>query len=217
MQGLSFLPANHSRFQVLCLGAHSDDIEIGCGGTLLRFLAERPDTEVVWIVLGAAGERAREAEASAKFFLRDAGHGEIIVKDFRDGFFPYCGGDIKEFLERLKRQYSPDLILTHYRHDLHQDHRLVSELTWNIFRNHLILEYEIPKYDGDLGVPNLFVPLSESVARSKVDTIVDCFHSQREKTWFTADTFYSLMRLRGLESNAPAKYAEAYYARKVVL
>jgi LmbE family N-acetylglucosaminyl deacetylase len=171
MQGSSFLPANHSRFQILCLGARSDDIEIGRGGTLLRLLAERPDVEVVWSVLGAVGERAREAEASAKFFLRDAGHREIIVKDFRDGLFPYCGGDIKEFLEKLKQEYSPDLILTHYRHDLYQDHRLLSELTWNIFRNHLILEYEIPKYDGDLGVPNLFVPLSESVVRSKVDTM----------------------------------------------
>ena len=202
--------------KILALGAHADDIEIGCGGTILRFLDENPATEVVWVVLGASGQRRTEAVESAHLFLANARRKEVVVKEFRDGYFPYVGTEIKDFFEDLKRKYVPDLILTHYRNDLHQDHRLVSELTWNTFRNHLILEYEIVKYDADLGAPNFFVHLTESIARKKIQTIVGCFNSQRDKSWFTEDVFSSILRLRGVESNAPDKYAEAYYCRKIV-
>ena len=217
MLNLTFERRRDSIFRILCLGAHSDDIEIGCGGTVLRILEENPDAEVFWVVMGASGQRADEATASAKSFLARARQKEVIVKEFRDGFFPYIGAEIKGFFEELKRRCAPDLILTHCRNDLHQDHRLVSELTWNTFRNHLILEYEILKYDGDLGTPNVFVPLTESLARRKVGILLDSFRSQLKKNWFTEDAFLAILRLRGLECNAPAKYAEAYHARKLVL
>jgi len=217
MLNLTFERRRDSIFRILCLGAHSDDIEIGCGGTVLRILEENPDAEVLWVVMGASGQRADEATASAKSFLARARQKEVIVKEFRDGFFPYIGAEIKGFFEELKRRFAPDLVLTHCRNDLHQDHRLVSELTWNTFRNHLILEYEILKYDGDLGTPNVFVPLTESLARRKVGILLDSFRSQLKKNWFTEDAFLAILRLRGLECNAPEKYAEAYHARKLVL
>lgn len=202
--------------KLLCLGAHSDDIEIGCGGTVLRLLEENPAPEVCWVVLGASGTRKAEALKSANLFLASVRQKEVITKEFRDGYFPYVGTEIKDFFEELKRKYTPDLILTHYREDLHQDHRLVSELTWNTFRNHLVLEYEIVKYDGDLGAPNFFVYLSESVVKRKIRNILECFQSQRNKNWFTEDTFSSILRLRGVESNAPEKHAEGFYCRKMV-
>ncbi|TMH17660.1 MAG: PIG-L family deacetylase [Betaproteobacteria bacterium] len=217
MLNLTFERRRDSIFRILCLGAHSDDIEIGCGGTVLRILEENPDAEVLWVVMGASGQRADEATASAKSFLARARQKEVIVKEFRDGFFPYIGAEIKGFFEELKRRFAPDLVLTHCRNDLHQDHRLVSELTWNTFRNHLILEYEILKYDGDLGTPNVFVHLTESLARRKVGILLDSFRSQLKKNWFTEDAFLAILRLRGLECNAPEKYAEAYHARKLVL
>jgi len=217
MLNLTFERRRDSIFRILCLGAHSDDIEIGCGGTVLRILEENPDAEVFWVVMGASGQRADEATASAKSFLARARQKEVIVKEFRDGFFPYIGAEIKGFFEELKRRFAPDLVLTHCRNDLHQDHRLVSELTWNTFRNHLILEYEILKYDGDLGTPNVFVHLTESLARRKVGILLDSFRSQLKKNWFTEDAFLAILRLRGLECNAPEKYAEAYHARKLVL
>jgi LmbE family N-acetylglucosaminyl deacetylase len=203
--------------RILCLGAHSDDIEIGCGGTILRLLSEHDDVEVPWVVLGSSGQRDGEAVASAGEFLADATKKEVIVKNFRNGFFPYVGEEIKEFFETLKDRISPDVIFTHYRNDLHQDHRLVSELTWNTYRNHLILEYEIMKYDGDLGSPNLFVHLDEATCRKKVAVILDCFKTQRDHDWFTADAFWSLLRIRGIESKAPGKHAEGFHCRKVVL
>jgi len=203
-----------SLLKLLCIGAHSDDIEIGCGGTVVRLLEENPNTEVHWVVVGAMGQRANEAVESANLFLANAKRKEIVIKQFRDGFFPYSGSDIKDFFEKLKGECSPDLILTHYRGDLHQDHRLVSELTWNTFRNHLILEYEIPKYDGDIGTPNFFVHLSDAVCRKKIQNILRCFKSQRDKSWFSEDIFLSILRIRGLESNAPNRYAEGYYCRK---
>ena len=163
MLTLEFARQRDSVFRILCLGAHSDDIEIGCGGTILRLLDENPTTEIVWVVFGASGQRRTEAVESANLFLANARRKEIVIKEFRDGYFPYIGAEIKDFFEELKRKYSPDLILTHYRHDLHQDHRLVSELTWNTFRNHFILEYEIIKYDGDIGTPNFFVHLNDSI------------------------------------------------------
>ena len=215
MLGVTFTPRDSGEFKILCLGAHSDDIEIGCGGTILKLIEDIPEAEVRWIVLGAAGQRLNEAVESAELFLANARKKEVVVKGFKDGFFPYIGAEIKQFFEALKHEYAPDLILTHYRSDLHQDHRVVSELTWNTFRNHLILEYEIVKYDGDFGAPNFFVPLNDALCRRKISNIQQCFGSQRDKHWFTEDTFLAILRLRGLECNAPEKYAEAFYCRKV--
>src|SRR5881397_2105769 len=217
MQNLTFAGDKSHPLRLLCLGAHSDDIEIGCGGTVLRLLDEYEETSVCWVVLASSGRRDEEAVASAEKFLAGAKRKEIIVADFRDGFFPYHGERVKEFFEGLKVKTSPDIIFTPYRNDLHQDHRLVSELTWNTYRNHLILEYEILKYDGDLGTPNVFVHLTESLARRKVGILLDSFRSQLKKNWFTEDAFLAILRLRGLECNAPEKYAEAYHARKIVL
>ena len=202
--------------KILCIGAQSDDIEIGCGGTILRLLSEYDNVEVKWLVLGASGQRGGEALASANKFLTGAKQKQIIIENFKDGFFPYNGKEIKIFFENLKGKVSPDIIFTHYRDDLHQDHRLVSDLTWQTFRNHLILEYEIIKYDGDLGAPNLFVHLDESICRKKVNTIIDSFKSKMKKDWFTPDTFFSMLRIRGVESKAPEKYAEGLYCRKIV-
>ena len=202
---------------ILCLGAHSDDIEIGCGGTILKLLAEHPDVDVHWVVLGAKEERAEEAVRSAESFLRNAGHKNVVVRGFRDSFFPAEWPSIKTFFHELSDSVSPDIIFTHRRDDAHQDHRVVSELTWCAFRNHLILEYEIPKYEGDLGTPNIFVPLSETDCRCKVQAITDSFDTQSEKRWFTDDTFWSLLRIRGLESNSPSRFSEAFHCRKLII
>ncbi|HWO28222.1 MAG TPA: PIG-L deacetylase family protein [Candidatus Acidoferrum sp.] len=198
------------------MGAHSDDIEIGCGGTILRLLASQQEIEIVWVVFGAGNKREQEARASAALFLSQAKNKNIIVKNFRDGFFPFEGAQIKDFFEELKPT-SPDLIFTHYRKDAHQDHRLIEELTWNTFRNHFILEYEIPKYDGDFGQPNAFVPLDQEIYKKKVRYLMEAFETQRSKQWFGEDTFLALMRLRGIECVAPSGYAEAFYCRKLVL
>jgi LmbE family N-acetylglucosaminyl deacetylase len=205
-----------SSLKVLCLGSHSDDIEIGCGGTILRLLSSNQNVHVIWVVFSSSKERKREARKSAELFLRQAKQKDIIVSDFRDGYFPFEGAKIKDSFEELKR-VSPDLILTHNCKDAHQDHRQIAELTWNTFRDHLILEYEIPKYDGDMGRPSLFVPIEEEVYQNKVRYIMDAFESQRHKRWFEGETFLSLMRLRGMECNAPSGYAEAFYCRKLVL
>lgn len=203
--------------KVLCLGAHSDDIEIGCGGTVLELVRSYPGIEFDWVVLSASGPRRAEAEAGAAAFLSGAGRAQVVLEEYRDGFFPYEGGRIKDRFVELKRKVDPDLILTHHRADLHQDHRLVSELTWNTFRDHLILEYEIPKYDGDLGAPNVFSRLDEQTCAAKIGNILAHFRSQAANSWFTADTFRGLMRLRGIESTAPSGYAEAFYGRKIIL
>jgi len=216
MLTLSLPQSVASPFKILCLGAHSDDIEIGCGGTILRLLAGNPNCEIVWVVLSSNKEREREARDSAELFLGKAKAKEIIVANFRDGFFPFDGLKIKEFFEGLKR-VSPDMILTHRRKDAHQDHRQVADLTWNTFRDHFILEYEIPKYDGDMGQPSVFIPLESDVCQRKVSNLMEAFQSQRSKRWFTQDTFLSLMRLRGMECNAPSGYAEAFYCRKLTL
>ena len=215
------LPVNLSQsrtapLKILCLGAHADDIEIGCGGTVLELLSSQRSVEFFWIVFSSGAEREREARTSAALFLEQAGHKEVIVKDFRDGFFPFDGARIKEFFEELKRRISPDLIFTHYRDDRHQDHRTISDLTWNTWRNHLILEYEIPKYDGDLGSPNCFVPLGREVCDRKIKYICDVFQTQSNKAWLTEDTFQAILRLRGVECTARDKYAEAFYCRKLV-
>lgn len=216
MVKLTFARQSDSNFKILCLGAHSDDIEIGCGGTILKLLEQNPAAEVCWVVLGAVGHRKSEALASAEIFLAGAKSKEVLTREFRDGYFPDMWAELKDFFEELRKRFQPDLILSHYRGDLHQDHRLVSELTWNTFRDHLILEYEIVKYDGDLGAPNFFVQLPEVTACKKIRTIMDLFGSQKQKSWFTEDTFSSILRLRGVESNAPEKYAEAFHCRKIV-
>jgi LmbE family N-acetylglucosaminyl deacetylase len=203
--------------RVLCLGAHSDDIEIGCGGTVLRLIESSAKIEFYWMVLSSNPERANEAERSARAFLRRARTKTIVVKSFRDGFLPYIGTPVKECFEELKKAFVPDVIFTHFRHDLHQDHRFVCELTWNTFRNHFILEYEIPKYDGDLRSPNFFVPLSESICRRKVQGLMRYFGTQRDREWFSEDLFHGLMRLRGVEAASPTCYAEAFHCRKMLL
>jgi LmbE family N-acetylglucosaminyl deacetylase len=202
---------------VLCLGAHSDDIEIGCGGTVLSLLSARSHVRVVWAVFSAAGEREREARAGASLFLQQAREQKVVVMNFRDGFFPYQGMAIKETFEELKKDVDPDLIFTHYREDRHQDHRTISDLTWNTWRRHLILEYEIPKYDGDLGTPNCFVPLQKDVCGRKIKNICDVFKTESNKAWMTEDTFLAILRLRGVECAAPDKYAEAFYCRKFIV
>ena len=203
--------------RVLCLGAHSDDIEIGCGGTVLRMIEQSKSIEFYWLVLSSNPTRAKEAEHSANAFLDDARHKTVVVKSFRDGFLPYLGPPVKECFEELKKVFTPDVIFTHCRHDLHQDHRLVCELTWNTFRDHFILEYEVPKYDADLSSPNFFVPLSYGQARKKVNALMHYFATLRNKQWFSEELFYGLMRLRAVEAASATRYAEAFYCRKVLL
>ena len=208
---------DHAR-TILCLGAHADDIEIGCGGALIELLGRhRGEIDVHWVVFSADDKRRHEALHSADRFLAEARQPAVTIHDFRDTCFPFVGAEIKERFAELRDKISPDVIFTHRREDLHQDHRLLAELTWCAFRDHLILEYEIPKYEGDLGHPNVFFPLSEAACRRKIDTLLEVFSSQRSKPWFTADTFWSLLRLRGLECNSPTRYAEAFNARKLVV
>lgn len=202
---------------ILCLGAHADDIEIGCGATILSLLQRYPSVRVRWVVLSGMGVRAEEAQDSARHFLAGAINATVDVRDFRDGYFPWQGGILKDYFEQLKSEPTPDVVFTHHGHDLHQDHRLVSELTWNTFRDHLILEYEVPKYDGGLGSPNVFVPQAIERVDQKLHILQKCFPSQSAKPWFDVDTFRALMRLRGVECNAPSRFAEAFYARKVCL
>jgi len=205
------------RLSILCLGAHSDDIEIGAGATLLSMLEREIRLDVHWCVLSGGGEREREARASAADFLSAAQGAQIEVMSFADGFFPEQGNAIKSWFEDLKGRADPDLILTHRRDDAHQDHRQVSRLTWNTFRDHCILEYEIPKWDGDMGQPNLYVPISVNALKRKIDLLISHFGSQRSKQWFDAETFLGLARLRGMECRAPERYAEAFFGRKLVL
>ena len=205
------------RPSVLALGAHSDDIEIGCGGTLLRLAELRPELQVTWAVLSATGKRADEARAGAEAFAGSVSSLNVIVEDFRDKYLAHEGEQLRDFFEQLRSEVNPDIILTHRRGDSHQDHRFVCELTWNTFRNNLILEYEIPKYDGDLVSPNLFVPITEEVAQRKVEAIMSTFVTQRTRHWFTEDLFMAMMRLRGMEANSPTRFAEAFTCRKAVL
>jgi LmbE family N-acetylglucosaminyl deacetylase len=202
--------------KLLCLGAHADDIEIGGGGTILRLVSEVPSLVVRWIVFSGAGPRDAEARNSAAAFLANVSEKQIQVLKFRDGYFPYQGADIKDCFEDIKREFNPSLILTHWQGDAHQDHRLIAELTHNTFRDHLVLEYEIPKYDGDVGNPTFFVPLSAAQLRRKVETIGRYFASQYGRSWFSDDTFFATARLRGIGCNAPEGVAEAFYVRKIV-
>jgi LmbE family N-acetylglucosaminyl deacetylase len=211
------LGARKRGLQILCLGCHSDDVEIGCGGTILRFAEQYPECTFHWVVFSALGTRKAEARRAAKLFAGSARLKGPILKTFPDGFMSFVGAEVKAVFETLKRKISPDLIFTHNRKDAHQDHRLIGELTWNTFRDHLILEYEIPKYDGDMGQPSVFVPLAAEVCQKKVRYIMEAFPSQRPKRWFRQETFLSLMRLRGMECNAASGYAEAFHCRKAVI
>ena len=202
---------------VLCLGAHSDDIEIGAGGTLLSWMDRGVRLDVHWCVLSGIDERGREAKASATDFLAAAENRTIEIMNFRDGFFPEQGEQIKVWFEALKGRVNPDIILTHRQDDAHQDHRQVSRLVWNTFRDHLVLEYEIPKWDGDMARPNLYMPVPASVIQRKVELLMSHFGSQRSKQWFDPETFFGLARLRGMECRAPERYAEAFVARKMSL
>ena len=212
MQNLTF----ENLGTILCIGAHSDDIEIGAGATVLKLVRDNPQARFIWAVLSADGVRETEARSSAEQFLQGAGDVTVLLESFRDGHFPDQWTEIKGFFETLKR-HEPDLILTQHGRDMHQDHRVVAELTWNTFRDHAILEYEIPKYDGDLGAPNFFVPATIADTDRKIELLRDCFPSQAEKHWFEDLTFRGLMRLRGLECCAPEQLAEAFYARKIRL
>ena len=204
--------------RILVIGCHADDIEIGCGGTLLALARSSPELEVDWLVLSARDEREAEARSSADAFLgQSVAELRVDVHDFRNGFLPYSGGEVKEVFEELKLRVDPQVVFTHASYDFHQDHRLASELTWNTFRNHLILEYEIPKVDGDLGRPNLFVPLTADDVERKLDLLEKHFRTQTGRHWFDRDTFRGLMRLRGMEAVAPERFAEAFTARKVAL
>jgi LmbE family N-acetylglucosaminyl deacetylase len=203
--------------RVLCLGAHSDDIEIGCGGTLLQLSKTRPGPEFRWVVWSAVGARAAEAQLGARKFLGTAARDAVRLHEFRDGYFPAEFRAIKDAFEDLAREFQPDIVFTHTRDDRHQDHRVVSDLTWNTFRNHLILEYEVPKWDGDLDRPNFYVAVNRRAANSKTKAILEVFESQRAKDWFSEETFLGLMRLRGMECRATDGYAEAFHSRKIVL
>jgi LmbE family N-acetylglucosaminyl deacetylase len=211
------LSATEAPRRVLAIGCHADDIEIGCGGTLLTLARGNPDLEVDWIVLAAPGDRGEEARASAEAFLDGIAKARVEVHEFRDGFLPYVGGEVKQVFEDLKGRVDPQVVFTHAGYDFHQDHRLACELTWNTFRNHLVLEYEIPKFDGDIGRPNVFVPLTAEIVDVKLALIAEHFLTQSGKHWFDRETFLGLMRLRGMEAVAPERYAEAFTCRKVVL
>jgi LmbE family N-acetylglucosaminyl deacetylase len=203
--------------RVLCLGAHSDDIEIGAGGTLLKLAEKTNDLEICWVVFSAPGVRADEARLSADDFLSGIARKQIKIGSFRESYFPSEWPSIKEWLEEIKVNFVPDIVFTHYRDDRHQDHRVLSDLAWNTFRNHLILEYEILKYDGDLGQPNVFVPVSEQLCTRKIELLMKHFQTQSTRHWFTSDTFEAMHRIRGIECVSPAGRAEAFYCRKMVL
>jgi LmbE family N-acetylglucosaminyl deacetylase len=216
MRPLAIAGRGEAPLRLLALGAHSDDIELGCGGTLLAWLAGRPDLHVTWVVFSGAGARKAEARTSAAAFLAGAAASDVRTLAFRESFFPSQAADIKEVFESLKES-APDVVLTHHRDDAHQDHRLLGELAWNTFRDHLVLEYEIPKYDGDLGRPNAFVPLDAEVCRRKCELLREHFASQRGRDWFDDEVFLGLMRLRGMECRSASGYAEAFHARKIVI
>jgi LmbE family N-acetylglucosaminyl deacetylase len=212
---LTFKPELPADGTILCLGAHCDDIEIGCGGTLMELQSRYPRLRFVWQVLSGEADRVAETRAAAARML---GIGcEVDVAGFRGSYMPFSGLELKEFFEGVKARLRPDLIFTHFQHDRHQDHRVIAELTWNTFRNHMVFEYEIPKYEGDLAHPNVYVPLSEQVIARKVDTLIECFPSQHSRQWFDRDLFLGHLRMRGVECNAASRHAEAFHVSKLVL
>jgi len=202
---------------VLCIGAHCDDIEIGCGGSILSMLNQNPNINLHWHIFTSSPDRKQEALAGARLFGAKAKSLSVNILDFPDGYLPYEGREVKQAMEAIKQSCSPDLIFTHYRHDLHQDHRKIAELTWNTFRNHLIMEYEIPKWDGDMGQPNTFIEIDKIIAEEKIRFLQEAYNSQQKKRWFTDDLFYSMMRIRGMECNSGSQLAEAFYMNKTVL
>lgn len=214
---LTLLPglSAKDKLQVLLLGAHSDDIEIGCGGTILRLAAELANIDVHWVVFSALGKRENEAQESADDFLSDVEQPSVKFFQFPDAYFPDNYSALKDAFKKMTKLTSPDIIFTHYRNDLHQDHRIISELTWNAFRDHLILEYEIPKYEGDLGQPNFFVTIPEEIRVKKISKLRQHFVSQRTKEWFSDDLFSSIMRIRGIEARSPSGFSEAFHCRKI--
>jgi LmbE family N-acetylglucosaminyl deacetylase len=215
MLTLQLAPRPSSPLRALFIGAHCDDIEIGCGGTILQLVRRFPDLLVHWVVLSATDQRAQEVERSADLFLANVGARELSISRFRDGYLPYESSQVKDYFEALKKRITPDIVFTHYRQDAHQDHRFISELSWSTFRDQLILEYEIPKYESEAGAPNLFVPLDEEIAETKARTLIKAYPSQADKPWFTQDTFLAVMRLRGIQARSK-RYAEAFYAPKIV-
>jgi LmbE family N-acetylglucosaminyl deacetylase len=216
MRALQLGKPDGDGLSLLCLGAHCDDIDIGCGGTLLALIERYRGVRVTWIVFSAPPERERELRASARHFLHGASSETVLTHNFRDGFFPAYYGAIKEAFESLKSLPAPDVIFTHHRADLHQDHRVVAELTWNTFRNHLVFEYEVPKYDGGLVTPAVYMALSPVQAERKIEILMESYASQRRKRWFTADTFRALMRLRGIEAAAETGWAEGFHGTKLL-
>jgi len=215
MLKLTFERGQNEELRVLCLGAHCDDIEIGLGGTIIKLIEDFPNIFFYWIIFSSDKTRAEEALESANVLLSRVKEKQIVVQGFKESYFTFIGAEIKEYFDQIRREIFPELIFTHYRNDLHQDHRLISELTWNTFRDHLILEYEIPKYDGDFGSPNLFISLEEATCQKKIQHILAYFKSQNTRQWFDQEAFLSVLRLRGIESNSPSKYAEAFYCRKM--
>jgi LmbE family N-acetylglucosaminyl deacetylase len=217
MSNFNLFCDKNSKKRILCLGAHCDDIEIGCGGSLLEITKNYPDVELYWAIFSSTPERRKEAETCAKLFANNASLLNISIFDFRDGFLPHVWAEVKEKVEKTKQDCpNPDLIFTHCSLDKHQDHRLISELTWNTFRDHNIFEYEIPKWDGDLSTPNTYLTLSDSCAREKIKYLQKAYNSQKTKKWFTDDLFWSLMRIRGMESNSDTNLSEAFYTKKMV-
>jgi LmbE family N-acetylglucosaminyl deacetylase len=218
MQALGLRKSGSTKpLQILCIGAHCDDIDIGCGGALLSLLERHAGAQVTWVVMGSTPVRERELRASARRFLRRAGKATVLVHQFRDGFFPAQYAAIKETFESLKQLPNPDIVFSHHRTDLHQDHRIVAELTWNTFRNHLILEYEIPKYEGDLTTPTAYVELTRAQVERKISILWGSYLTQHSKRWFTDDTFRALMRLRGIESSAESGWAEGFHVSKFLI
>ncbi len=216
MLPLSLIPESDRPLSILCLGAHCDDIEIGCGGSLLSLLNNRPNTSLLWCVFTSDPVRRQEAIDGARLFTRGA-DAQIDIHEFRDGYLPYEGDKVKSIFEEISGKFKPDVVFTHYRFDLHQDHRLISELTWNTFRNHVILEYEIPKWDGDLGIPNTFVELDNTQVDQKLAYLRQAYASQSSKKWFTDDLFMSLLRIRGMECHSSSGFAEGFHSRKILL
>jgi len=214
---LKFSPDLPDGGTVLCLGAHCDDIEIGCGGALIELRRRYPQLRFHWVVFSGDEERERETRAAAAQLLDAGNHYEIEVHRFRGSYFPYLGGEIKDAFEALRKRVAPDLVFTHFLNDRHQDHRVIAELTWNSFRDHAVLEYEIAKFEGDLAQPSVYFPLPLPAVERKVATLLDCFPSQRQRKWFDAELFRGQLRLRGVECNAPSRYAEGFHARKLIL
>lgn len=214
--GLRITPPTDRALRVVALGAHADDIEIGAGGLIQRLVADTPSLSIRWLVASATPERRREAEKASSRLVGSVSDCTLDIGDLRDGFLPFLGPAPKEWLIR-HAGFEPDIVICPRGEDLHQDHRLVGQLAWQVFRSSLIFEYEIPKYEGDLGRPNVYVVLDRATAERKVATILEAFPSQRSRRWFEPETFWALLRLRGIEAASPTGFAEAFHASKIVL